>query len=137
MAIMRWKPLHHHLDDLFNEFPTSIPHIHTDLSCDVHEDNNNVYVEMHVPGITAEQIDIKAEETHLHITASRQVESESADKHSYHKEIRRGSFERIIQLPAPVLGDQAQAEVTNGVLKIVLPKKQKSHGKHTVKITQK
>lgn len=136
MAITRWKPFHHSFDELFNEFP-SITHMHTDLACDIHEDNNNVYVEMHVPGISVDNIDIKAEETHLHITASREKETESADKHFYHKEIHRGSFERIIQLPAAVLGDKAKAEIIDGVLKIVLPKKQKSNGKHSVKISRK
>jgi HSP20 family protein len=51
---------------------------------------------------------------------------EIKEKQFYKKEIRRGSFERIILLPCSVEDGQARAEFKDCILKIVLPKARKA-----------
>ena len=54
---------------------------------------------------------------------------EKKKKNHYTKEIRRGSFERVVQLPHTVEQEKVTAEYKNGVLKIKMPKKERSPDK--------
>ncbi len=133
MAMIRWKPLGE-LDKFFEEL--NLPHqIGRELAADVYEDNGNVIVEMHVAGINPDKVDVSVEGDHVRIVGSREEEKETKDRDYYAKEIRRGSFERLIHLPAEVDRQKTKAEVHNGVLKITLPKKSKEES-HKVKIEQ-
>ena len=40
----------------------------------------------------------------------------------YRTEFRYGNFQRVIQLPMPVLNEQVQAELKDGILTLTLPK---------------
>ena len=51
---------------------------------------------------------------------------EEKKKHYYRREIRKGAFERVIALPSEVVGEKAEAEHKNGLLRIVIPKARKS-----------
>lgn len=137
MPIIKWKPFHE-VEDLFEEFPFSSFRVHTwDLATNVYEDNGNVVVKMHLPGIELDQIDIKAEENYLSITGSREEEEKVKDKHHYHKEIKYGSFERVIELPCLVIGEKATAEFKDGVLMVTLPKQKKGKKATSIKVKKK
>ncbi|MDP2647620.1 MAG: Hsp20 family protein, partial [Candidatus Yanofskybacteria bacterium] len=43
-------------------------------------------------------------------------------RHYFRREIRRGSFVKMISLPVPVKEDEAKAVFENGVLKVSIPK---------------
>ncbi len=129
MAIIRWRPFHE-LEEMFEEGePFRLNG--WDLAADVSEDENNVFVEMNLPGIDPDNVDIDVEKNYLRISGSREEKEEKKDKHYFKKEIRRGSFERIISLPCAVMGDKAQAEVKDGILTVTLPKEK---GKQPSKI---
>jgi len=89
---------------------------------DMYEDENNVIVETELSGIDPEKINISIENDTLCIKGEGEKKSEVDDKNYYRKEIRRGSFYRSIPLPTRVLGDNAEAEAIDGVLKISIPK---------------
>ncbi len=119
MPIIRWRPFTD-VEELFDDFRMRWESL--DLAVDVYEDKNNIVVEMNIPGIESENVDIEVEDNYLRICGSREEEEEKKEKHFYRREIRRGSFERVITLPAAVIADQAKAEFANGVLKVTLPK---------------
>jgi len=48
-----------------------------------------------------------------------------------------GSFERVIELPCPVIGEKTKAEFEDGVLKVTLPKQRKNTKINNIKITKK
>lgn len=123
MALVRWKPWQE-IDKLFEHFPSLNGHS-SDLATDIYEKDSNVIVKMHVPGIDAEQIHLKVEHTHLHISGSREEKKETKDEHYYHREIRYGSFERVVQLPCRVTQKDVKAEIKDGILIITLPKEEK------------
>lgn len=104
-----------------------------DLAADVHETEKEIIVQINVPGIDPDKISIDLENNHLHIAGSREEERESEDRRFYRKEIRRGSFERVIPLPCSVDVARASAEYKDGVLRIALPKQIGSAG-HNIKI---
>jgi len=91
-------------------------------AADVYETKKDVMVEMSVPHIDAENVDISIEDNVLHVKGSTEKKSEVEDKNYYRKEIRSGSFYRSVPLPAEVIADQASAIHEDGVLKIAIPK---------------
>ncbi len=135
MPIIRWKPFEE-LDKFFEDIPF---HFTTwDLAVDVYEDDGNIKVEMHIPGIEPDKIDIEVEDNLLRVFGSREKIEKVENKHYYHKEIKRGSFERIIELPCSIVSEAAKAEFSDGVLRILLPKeKVKEKAPSKIKIERK
>lgn len=84
----------------------------------VWEDTNAVYVEMDVPGVTNDDIDLSVHENTLTIQAERKAEAREAgyEGRSFGKVVQR------VVLPAPVTADGAEAVTSNGVLRVTLPK---------------
>jgi HSP20 family protein len=122
MSIIRWKPFGE-LEDLMKDLSFNTFQLKTcDLAVDISEDEKNVFIEMHIPGIEPDKIDIEIEDNHLHISGSRVEEQKSEDRTYYHREIKRGSFERVISLPCTVDAQHVRAEQKNGTLRVVLPK---------------
>jgi HSP20 family protein len=107
-----------------------------DLAADVFEKDNNVIVEMNLPGIDPEKVEISVQDNYMRIAGSREEKQETKDKHYVSKEIRRGSFERIVRLPAAVEDKEANAEYDHGVLRVTIPKK-KAVKPETIKIQVK
>lgn len=100
---------------------------------DVYQDKDNVIVETQLAGIDPEKVDVSIENDVLIIKGESEKKSEVDEKNYYRKEIRRGSFYRSIPLPTHVLGDKANAEAKDGVLKVVVPKAVEAKPK-TIKI---
>lgn len=120
MSHNRWLPLHD-LEEVINVFS---PHHHgLDLAADVSEDEDSVLVDMQIPGVESEKINIEVENHTLRVSGSREEKKEEKRKNYYRKEIKYGSFERMISLPCLVDQDKVTAEIKDGVLKISLPKK--------------
>lgn len=127
MAIIRWRPLHD-IDELFSE--KFITGYESDLACDMYKDGNNIIVKMNIPGIKAEDIDIKIDKHHIHIRGQRTEKFEVDKKNYYHKEICSGSFERTVSLPHLVDEKQTKAEINNGILTITMPQIKKEELEH-------
>lgn len=89
---------------------------------DIYETKSDVIVEMSVPHIDADKVDLSIENNLLHMKGSTEKKSEVDDKNYYRREIRTGSFYRTIALPTDVLGEKASAVHENGVLRVTIPK---------------
>lgn len=120
MAIIKWEPFGG-IDRFFEDLP-AFPKQGIDLAIDVYEKDRNVIAEMNLPGIDPDKIDVSVEDNYLRVSGSREESTEEKKRHYYSKEIRRGSFERVVRLPAEVQRDKAVAEYKNGELTITLPK---------------
>jgi len=119
MPIMHWKPFFNDIENFDRPFKDQ----GFDLAIDVFEENGNVIAKMHVPGINPDDIDIYIDDhNNLHIAGERSEEAEESDKDYYHKEIRHGSFHRVIGLHCEVDEEAITATVEDGVLTIVMPK---------------
>lgn len=89
---------------------------------DVYQDKNNLYVEVPLVGIKPENVTVSIENGVLTVEGKTEETKEVKDKDYLRKEIRKGSFRRIIKLPVEVKKDKASAESVKGVLKITIPK---------------
>ena len=126
MAIIPWEPFRD-LDKFFadEDFFPVIPIRRGDFpAVDVSEDEKNVYVEMPVAGVKPSDVGIVVENEGLTVKGKTEEEKEEKKKNYWRKEIRKGEFERSVLLPSEVKADQAKAEFKNGMLKVILPKKE-------------
>ena len=129
-----WRPVEE-FEEIFEQLPTKWAKS-WDLAADVSEDSTAVIIEMQVPGIVPDEINVEVADNYVVVSGSRQEEEVEEDKHFHQKEITRGVFERTIPLPAKVIADETLAEFKNGLLKIILPKEQ-SKKPHKIEVKKK
>lgn len=89
---------------------------------DIYEKGSNIIAEMNVPGIDADKIEVSVKDGILHVSGLSEEQKEEKDKGYWRKEIRKGSFERMVRLPVPVQENKIEASCENGMLKIIMPK---------------
>lgn len=123
MSLIPWSPFLDTFENLENSFSSFLPAI------DVYEDKDNVVVESTLAGIKPEDVTINVHDDIMTIEGKRASTSEIDEKNYYRKEVRSGSFHRSVMLPSSVAADKAQANFDNGMLKIVLPKKEEAKPK--------
>lgn len=93
---------------------------------DVHEDKEAVRVKAELPGLKKSDMELTVQGDTLLIRGERKHESEEK-KENYHRVERvYGQFHRAIPLPAPVKADAIRATYKDGVLEVVLPKKEEA-----------
>lgn len=80
-----------------------------------------VHVELEVPGVKHDQLDLTVVGDQLTIRVER-PESQEANQTWHRRERPVGAFTRVVKLPSEVDADEVEATLTNGVLTIHLPK---------------
>jgi HSP20 family protein len=93
-------------------------------SVDVFENENEVVFKAELPGMNAKDIEVKLENNVLTLKGERQFEKETKEENYHRVEREYGTFSRSFALPTAVNGDKVTAEYKDGVLKIILPKKE-------------
>jgi HSP20 family protein len=96
------------------------------LGLNVREEDDAYVLSALVPGIKSEELNIQVLEDVVRITA--EYNAEENDSYLVH-ELPSGSFTRTLRLPAPIDADQVEADVTNGVLTLRLPKAESARPK--------
>jgi HSP20 family protein len=91
---------------------------------DVSETADKVTVKAEIPGMEAKDIEISMVGDTLTIKGEKKVEREEKDENYHMVERSYGSFSRAMKLPAVVEADKVEATYKNGVLTVVLPKKE-------------
>ena len=89
----------------------------------ISEDNNNFYVDALAPGLDPETLNVSVTGDQLVISGDKKPLPKNIKSEYIHRSERAaGQFTRSMSLSAGVESDRVQANYTNGVLKIVLPK---------------
>ena len=83
--------------------------------------DKNLIVRAWVPGVDASKVDIKVSGNLLSIKGERKFEYQVPPEQFLFSEVRYGTFELSVTLPAGLKFDQVKAKYTNGVLEITLP----------------
>ncbi|HSB01090.1 MAG TPA: Hsp20/alpha crystallin family protein [Anaerolineales bacterium] len=96
------------------------------LGIDVREQDDAYVLSALVPGIKSEELNIQVLEDVVRITA--EYKAEENDGYLVH-ELPSGSFTRTLRLPAPIDAEHVEADVTNGVLTLTLPKAESARPK--------
>ncbi|WP_102819207.1 Hsp20/alpha crystallin family protein [Mesotoga sp. Brook.08.YT.4.2.5.1] len=93
---------------------------------DIYEKDNSVFIEMDIPGIKKDELEIKVEDDVLSIKGEKKLEREEKERDYHRYERYSGAFQRIFRLPEYVKSDDVKAKYEDGVLKLELPKKERS-----------
>ncbi len=100
---------------------------------DISQDGKEVMVTADLPGIDPSDVEIEVDEDSLVISGQMKREEKEEQKDYYHMEREYGEFRRVLPLPARVRAEQAEAQVKDGVLTVILPRSKESK-KQKVKV---
>jgi HSP20 family protein len=96
------------------------------LAADVYDKEKDIVVKINLAGVDPDKIDISVAADSVKVSGVAEEDEVIEGDDYFIKEIRRGSFERIIKLPVRVEMDKAEAEYKQGILKITVPKRAES-----------
>jgi HSP20 family protein len=93
---------------------------------DIYENKDQIVLEAELPGMSREDFDLSVENNIITLRGERHFEKKD-DTDNYHRVERAyGSFTRSFTLPNTVSGEGAIADYRNGVLRVVLPKREET-----------
>jgi HSP20 family protein len=119
------KEIQEEMQEMFRRFPLLDtqyrPKTFSPLT-DVAEEENKVTVTMDLPGVEKENVELSMKDNILVISAEKGKQDET-EKEGY---LRKGRvfmrYYREIELPQGVTEEEANAQLKNGVLTVILPK---------------
>jgi HSP20 family protein len=141
MSLIPWRPFSD-LDKFFGDEDWLLPVFprieFAKPAMDLKETDKEVVAEVEIPGFDPEKIDVSVEDGVLRVKGSMDEKKEEKEKGYWRKEIRKGSFERMVRLPVAVKENAVEATYEKGVLKIVMPKAEaKPSSKVKIKVKEK
>ncbi len=108
----------------FSSTSTTIP------SVNIKETENDYEVEMAAPGMKKEDFKITLDGNLLMISSEKRSDNEEQNEQYTRKEFSYQSFQRSFQLPKDVVDEESiQARYENGVLRLIVPKKEEAKKK--------
>jgi HSP20 family protein len=142
MAIIRWTPLRElttmqeKVNKLFDDVIKS-PYRSDEgfaLSAwapavDIYETGKEIILKAELPEMQEKDIEIKVEDNNLILSGERRMEKEVKEENYHRIERSYGSFHRSFTLPNTVDRENIKASYKDGLLKVVLPKKEEAKPK--------
>lgn len=89
---------------------------------DLSETPDAFHVELAVPGLKPENLDLTFENNVLTIKGEIRQENQDSKRNFHRVERRYGTFQRTLTLPTTVNPEAISADLSNGVLTLVIPK---------------
>jgi HSP20 family protein len=139
MAVITWRPLwdtrfpslRDEMDKMFEEFFEKVSYPSTrehswSPALDVYETKTDVVITVDIPGADPKEVAISILEDKLTIKGEREKKPATTEGEYYRAERAFGVFQRLVQLPCPVMADRATAAYIDGVLTITVPKLEKT-----------
>jgi HSP20 family protein len=123
--------LQREIDRLFEDFtrgwptmgwPTGARTAELIPSMDVAETDKEIEVTAELPGLEEKDVQVNVADNVLTIKGEKKSEKEQKDKDYRMFERSYGSFSRTIELPAGINTEAIKASLSNGVLKVTVPK---------------
>lgn len=136
MAIVNWAPfqeienLQQEMNQLFDALTPTMSKRSNGVSngttfipaAELRETSDAIYLQIELPGMDAKALDVQVMAEAVSISGTRKAEIRSESKGVVRSEFRYGTFQRVIPLPAQVQNDKVEADYTNGILSLRLPK---------------
>jgi len=95
-------------------------------SVDIYESEDEIVLEAELPGMKREDFEVSIENNVVTLKGSRRFEKKDEGDNYHRVERSYGTFTRSFSLPRSVSAENTQADFTNGVLRVSLPKKEEA-----------
>uniref|UniRef100_UPI00321637E0 Hsp20/alpha crystallin family protein n=1 Tax=uncultured Draconibacterium sp. TaxID=1573823 RepID=UPI00321637E0 len=128
------------VDELFNNFFRNDYHEDYVKNCgsnpatNVFETEKEFKLEVLLPGFAKEDVELNVHKGLLTIKVDKEKEEKSEEYKYAHREFGAYNFEKQYKLPKSVDAEKIEARFENGILNIVLPKKEEALEKAPVEI---
>jgi len=141
VSIRRWDPfdeltsLRESMERLFDDLFTTrrpgraLAPALWEPAVELFETEGDVVFRAEMPGIDPKQVGVTVTEDTLTVKGEARTEQEQKGRNYYRRELRYGSFERAVGLPASVQADQAKATCRQGILEVRIPKAERGRAK--------
>ena len=93
---------------------------------DIYENKDQIVLEAELPGMNREDFDLSVENNIITLRGERHFEKKDETDNYHRVERAYGSFTRSFTLPNTASGEGATADYRNGVLRVVLPKREET-----------
>lgn len=113
-------------DEFFNEFPAKIESRLNFPPVNIHETENGYELELNAPGRNKEDFKVSVEKGLLTVSFEKKEENKAEGRKALRHEFSFQSFSRSFNLDENVDADNIQAKYENGILSLVLPKKEQA-----------
>lgn len=128
------------MDDFFGlqTPPTAFPNAGISLpKVNIRETKDDYFVDLAVPGIQKEDINIDLDNDVLTISADTNADGSKHEENYTRREFKYASFKRTFTLPDSINYGKIEAEYKDGILSIQLPKREEAKPKpaRTIKIS--
>jgi len=124
-------------DDLINSSLSDFmggTYVNSSPSINIIEENDRFLIEVASPGLEKKNFNIQIDNDHLIISAKKEEKSQEREDNCERQEFNYSSFERSFYLPETVDPSKVDANYQNGILTILLNKKEESINKGPQKI---
>ena len=130
---MDLMPRKFYLDDIFDDFISSRKE--QSMKCDIYEKGGDYHIEMDIPGFNKDEISVETKDGYLTIKAEKknEVNEEDKNKNYIRRERTYDKYERSFYL-GDLDEDKIDASFENGMLKLVVPKKEEVDTKKVIEI---
>jgi HSP20 family protein len=121
------KSFNNVFDEFFNEFPAFAGKEWNNWNfppVNIHDTANAYHIELSVPGRTKEDFKINVENGLLTVSFEKKEEAKQEDYKTIRREFSYRSFKRSFNLDDNVDANNIQAKYENGLLKLLIPKKE-------------
>ncbi len=138
MSVIKWQPLEelnglrHQINRLFDDVVQEEPKLGMVSpqmretpwmpAIELQETETELCLKAQVPGLERGQLDIQVSENAVFLTGEYQKEHKANSKGIIRTEFHYGQFRRVVPLPAAIQRENVTAEITDGLLTLVLPK---------------
>jgi Molecular chaperone (small heat shock protein) len=96
---------------------------------DMIDRENEIEIIAELPGVDKKGIEVSIYENSIEISAESKSESEERKENYYCRERECAKFRRKLTLPSEIEPENAKSKYENGILRIILPKKEKKKGR--------
>ena len=118
------------IDRLFSEFAQAAgPSAKIFPNIEISETDKAIEISAEMPGLERKDVEISIDDDTLTIRGEKKIEEDQKGKNIQLSERNYGVFLRVLQLPPGIDPSSVQATMSNGVLKIAIPKPAKSEPK--------
>ena len=103
-------------------------------SVDIIDHDKEIEVQAALPGVNKDDLEVSVTDQAVSIRATTKKEEKKSTERYFRREISRGEFQRSLTLPSNVDSNNAKASFKDGMLKVIIPKTEKSQRK-SIEIT--